>query len=80
MLPRARGSGSDHHGLDLAYDHMLKWILADPKRLAAFNASVAPVMGPKWSVLVKARDDFEEFKEAKVLDVCKHASLFFREH
>jgi hypothetical protein len=61
---------------NLAYDHLLKWILVDPKRLAAFNASIPPVMGPKRTLVVKAGDDFEEFKEAKLLDVCKHASLF----
>jgi hypothetical protein len=61
---------------NLAYDHLLKWILADSKRLADFNASIPSQMGAKFTLTVTKRDDFEEFKEAKVLDICGHASLF----
>lgn len=62
---------------NLAYDHLLKWILADSQRLADFNANVAPRVGTRraW-IVISAREDFEDLKEQEVLDICGKASLF----
>lgn len=60
---------------NLAYSHLLHWILADAKRLADFNAAI-PVRYPKkTSVAVTKYDDFEELKESEVIEVCNTATL-----
>jgi hypothetical protein len=61
---------------NLAYDHLLHWVLRDPTRLAAFNARIAGRIGPKRTISVAKREDFEELKEAEVLDICGTANLF----
>jgi hypothetical protein len=62
---------------NLAYDHLLKWILIDSVRLASFNAKIAGRVGHKRRELVIAtREDFEDLKEQEVLDICGAASLF----
>jgi hypothetical protein len=62
---------------NLAYDHLLHWILREPARLAAFNSKIAGRVGPKraWFSVAK-REDFEDLKEAEVLDICGTAGLF----
>lgn len=62
---------------NLAYDHLLHWILRDPTRLAAFNSKIAAKVGPKraWITIAK-REDFEDLKESEVIDICGTASLF----
>jgi hypothetical protein len=60
---------------NLAYDHMLKWILADAQRLADYNASVAVVFPKRAGTVIVKRDDFEEWKEANVLDIAGNAGL-----
>jgi hypothetical protein len=59
---------------NLTYDHLLRWILADAGRLAAFNASGPVVMGKK-AVTITKREDFEELKEANVLDIGGNAGI-----
>jgi hypothetical protein len=62
---------------NLAYDHLLNWVLADATRLAAFNAKIAGRVGAKRGALVIAkREDFEDLKEAEVLDISSSAGLF----
>lgn len=62
---------------NLAYDHLLRWILRDPTRLAAFNSKIAAKVGPKraWITIAK-REDFEDLKESEVVDLCGTAGLF----
>ena len=62
---------------NLAYDHLLHWILKDPARTDAFNQKIAGKVGPKraWITITK-REDFEDLKESEVLDICGTASLF----
>jgi len=63
---------------NLTYDHVLHWVIADPKRLADFNAKIIGRVGPKKGaglVIVK-REDFEDLKEQEVLDICSNAGLF----
>jgi hypothetical protein len=59
---------------NLTYDHLLNWVLA--KHLAAFNAAI-PVRYPKRAgVTITKKDNFEEFKESEVIEVCGTAALF----
>jgi hypothetical protein len=62
---------------NLAYDHLLRWILADSQRLANFNAKIVTKVGQKraWIVVAK-REGFEDLKEAEVIDICGTAGLF----
>jgi len=62
---------------NLAYDHLLRWIIADPKRLGDFNSKIIARIGEKRGkvmAMVK-REDFEELKETEVLDICGNAGI-----
>ena len=50
---------------NLAYDHLLHWILADAGRLAAFTAHIAGRIGPRKAaaISIAKREDFEDPKE-----------------
>lgn len=54
---------------NLAYDHVMRWVMADPARLAAFNAGIPKRNSKKAHVLIVTRTDFEELKEDEVLDI-----------
>lgn len=57
---------------NLAYDHLMHWILNDPARLSRFNQGI-PKRNPKKShVSVEVRADFEELKEDEVVDIASH--------
>ena len=59
---------------NLAYDHLLNWILA--KHLAAFNAAIAVKYKKRVSVVMTKKEDFsDEFKEYEVIEVCSTAAL-----
>jgi hypothetical protein len=64
---------------NLAFDHLLHWILKDPARLAAFNDAVTKRFqnNPKKAGTVITRyDDFaDELKEFEVIEFCKNANL-----
>jgi hypothetical protein len=53
---------------NVAYDHLCAQILKN--HLSAFNAKMA-AMFPKEKTVVAAREDFYEFNEARVLEVCR---------
>jgi hypothetical protein len=56
---------------NLAFDHLLRWILKDPARLAAFNAAITRKYPKRTGVVIKAYDDFaDEFKEFETIEVC----------
>jgi hypothetical protein len=63
---------------NLTYDHLLNWILADPKRLSAFQAHIAGRIGPKKAagMTIAKREDFEDLKESEAIDICGTAQLF----
>jgi hypothetical protein len=63
---------------NLAYDHLLHWVLADPQRLADFNSKILARVGAKKGsgLVMGKREDFEDFKEQEVLDICSNAGLF----
>jgi hypothetical protein len=60
---------------NLAYSHLLYWILNDDKRLTDFNATIPKRYPKKSAVTVTKYDDFEDFKESEVIEVCNSAGL-----
>ena|SRR5262245_37573407 len=58
---------------NLAYSHMLDWILSDPKRLSDFNTWITKRYPRKMGVTIVKYDDFEELKEREVIDICSSA-------
>jgi hypothetical protein len=64
---------------NLAFDHLLHWILKEPARLAAFNAEI-PIKFQKTpkkaAIVVGGYDDFtDDLKEFEVIELCKNANL-----
>jgi hypothetical protein len=57
---------------NLTFDHLLNWIVAN--HLAAFNAAIGRRY-PKKIVVIGKKDDFEEFKESEVIEVCGTAGI-----
>ncbi len=61
---------------NLAYNHLIEWILKDANRLARFNAAISKRYPKKTNVAVAAYDDFsEELKESETIEVCNTAGL-----
>ncbi|RVG14962.1 hypothetical protein [Sinorhizobium meliloti] len=60
---------------NLAFDHLLRWILDDPTRLAEFNAAITRRFPKKVGLAVSSIEHFEELKEAETIEVCQNASL-----
>lgn len=54
---------------NLAYDHVARWVLADPARLAVFNAGIAKRNPRKAHVQIATRADFEELKEDETVEI-----------
>jgi hypothetical protein len=54
---------------NLAYDHLARWVLADPVRLNAFNVGIPKRNPKKAHVVIAKRDDFEELKEDETVDI-----------
>lgn len=61
---------------NLAFDHLLHWLLKDAARLAKFNARI-PVKypGKKPMPVIAKFEDFEDLKEREVIEVCSSAGL-----
>lgn len=55
---------------NLAYDHLLRWIVGDAHRLSEFNAAIVRKY-PKRQERISDLTDFEQFKEAEVLAVLR---------
>lgn len=62
---------------NLAYDHLMGWLLDDAARLAQLNDGIKKRF-PKLTVVVAVRDDFDELKESQVIDACRTARLLNR--
>ena len=61
---------------NLAYSHLLQWILNDATRLANFNAAIPRRFPKKQTMTIASYDGFlEELKESEVVEVCNTASL-----
>jgi hypothetical protein len=59
---------------NLAYDHLMHWILADPNKLAALNAALAKRFQKRPPTVAKLQD-FEDIKEFDVVEVCGTAEV-----
>jgi hypothetical protein len=54
---------------NLAYDHLLRWVLADAQRVSEFNAGIAKRNSRKSALVISTRDDFEALTEAETVDI-----------
>jgi len=55
---------------NLAYDHLMGWIVEDPARLAAFNTGLA-TRYPKKTVAIAKAEDFDELKESETIEAAR---------
>lgn len=60
---------------NLAYSHLLQWILNDTTRLTNFNLTIPKRYPKKPPIYISAYDHFEELKESEVIEVCNTATL-----
>ncbi len=60
---------------NLAYDHLCKVILNDPKRLSDFNTQLPLTFRKPAVAAINLQDDFEALKESEVLQVAKSAGI-----
>lgn len=61
---------------NLAYSHLLHWILADSNRLKDFNSAIVRRYPKKTSIVIGNYDDFgAELKESEVVEICNSGSL-----
>jgi hypothetical protein len=60
---------------NLAFDHLTSWILADAARVATFNATAGARYPAKRGAHVSKGDDFAEFKESEIIEICRTARL-----
>lgn len=59
---------------NLAYDHLVRWILADPGRLQSLNSGIATKY-PKKNLVVAKFDDVDDIKEFELIEACRTARL-----
>ena len=63
---------------NLTYDHMARWIIADPNRLSVFNSHIAARLGAtskRAGTKILKREDFEKLEEKEMIDIMANASL-----
>ena len=59
---------------NLAYDHLVRWILADSGRLQSLNSGIAARYSKKGLVVAKV-DDLDDLKESELIEACRTARL-----
>jgi hypothetical protein len=61
---------------NLAFNHMLNWILRNPARLSAFNDTIPKRYQKRVGIVMKTYDDFsDEFNESEIIEVCNSAQI-----
>lgn len=61
---------------NLAYAHLLDWILNEPTRLAAFNAAITKRYPKKVGISISKYDQFlDELKERELIEICSTGGL-----
>ena len=64
---------------NLTYDHMARWIIADPARLTAFNSKIAERLGGpnsrRGGTTIAKREDFDQLEEKEMIDIMGTAAL-----
>jgi hypothetical protein len=63
---------------NLAFDHLVEWIVSDSHRIAQFNSAIPRRFPKMTSICVSTRADFEEIKESEVIEICNTAKLVSR--
>src|SRR5205823_5301496 len=53
---------------NLAFDHLLNWIMLDTARIAAFNAAILK-RSSKSKVVIAKRQDFDDLKEFDTVEI-----------
>jgi hypothetical protein len=62
---------------NLAYSHLVGFILTDPKRLADFNDAIIKIYPKKKGVVIAKYDDFtEELTEREAIEIANVANIF----
>ena len=62
---------------NLAYAHLLDWILSDQTRLDRFNAAISKRYQKMTKLKITKYDEFlDELKESQVIEICNSAALF----
>lgn len=59
---------------NLAYNHLVRWVVEDAKRLAAFNSGLS-TRYPKTKIILAKEEDCAELKEAEFVEVCRTVGL-----
>ncbi len=59
---------------NLAYDHLVRWVLADPARLGKMNTGIASKY-PKKNLVMSVHEDASELKESEFVEAARTASL-----
>lgn len=59
---------------NLAYDHLVRWVLADPTRLASMNSGIA-TRYPKKGITLTKLEDIEELKESEFIESARTAKI-----
>jgi hypothetical protein len=60
---------------NLAFDHLLRWIMSDAARLVDFNAAISKRYPKKAPFQLMKYDDFTELKESEIIEICNTANL-----
>jgi hypothetical protein len=60
---------------NLAFYHLIGWILSDTTRHSAFNGAIATKYPSKRNFQVQSRDDAAELKESEIIEICRTAKL-----
>ncbi len=60
---------------NLAYDHLVNWVLADAGRITAFNTRLPNKEPFKNGFVITKREDFEELKESETVGICAKLNL-----
>jgi hypothetical protein len=62
---------------NLAYAHLLDWILKDANRLSAFNSAITKRYPKRAGLSISKYDEFlDELKEREFIEICATEGLF----
>ena len=59
---------------NLAYDHLVRWVFADPGRLASMNKGIGAKY-PKKNLTLVQREDADELKEGEFIEAARTGKL-----
>lgn len=62
----------------LAFDHLRTWLMADSHRMSELNDAVK-VKFPKRNKTISTLEDFQDFTESDVIELCRTARLLNKE-